>query len=1412
MFRGIKIALAFLLLFSFGCTGSTISTKSLAVPNLSLSQMPAALPADTDVKINYKSVQDGNKTINSVTLEYSLDGGVSWVRDANASATGPDSFCNWHTPATDYSTVKIRITTKDNRGLSSATQVSNLFQILTNHLKLTVDNSTVVANFQSAPTSNTNSATFTGTCVPGYSLHFYGGIVPQLPSAVASNYTNDENANASISCQTSAGSAIGGIWSLTVTDPSHVNYNFSYYVQASDIAGNTALVGFIWERTALGPVITANTLAINQSTGSFPVTTYRSYNKMSATVTDLYSPITAVCTKRYPGNLVKVASNGSLVLKSGTAVPAPAKANDTNFNCSSITAQTGSAPFSYNYTGNVSAGVIPGVVQNEFIWFFNAAGNISQPPSGQLAATVGFDVASINYLPANPPLFNSILVTNTATPHLPPLPSEMVISSGSNAYIQWNIADNNGGNTLPPGSIGLSFTQDEVRYSTIVGGLSNVSNGCVLSSGFTGCYIWTPTLLNKNYLKVRVSATNSMGLLGYGSSAALNMGKNTGFGLNWLAGNTDLGVGGSAGAAIFEPIQNGGQYHDGHSFVVASDGTLYYRHAALGIVKVDPDTGVVSTYVPINSTAGAGSGSTASTVASLTLPNPFSASVWLSIDSSDHLLVWVSDRILSINTATGAVSTLIGGGASTSTTGPITATSLLISGAASLMQPLPNGDLVFQSNNDSGSSMPISVTSATQTPVLRYFHATADTSANHAWAAGQVTSMKINFGSGAGAMISAGSTFNQPSPTQGTVAEYYSGYNVASTYGISANRIASFAYRFGASLGSTYSGSNTASITAFLNALQTGGQGHSVAMSFGVNPMALVSGYSVATNNGTASNLITTAFSGGSGTYDPGTGSATILPNVSFPVGNEGVITGYSSTTGFGYSLDDYLDFGFFNAPNGDLYSISRWDSALEKYSPATNLWSIILGGNGPGSCVDGTLATSCNVMLQDAFVTAAGQIYFVDAGVIRAIDDNGKVITVFGQSKTFGDQQPALTARFDSISWLDLTTTSVSNGIGGTISNIIVPDSPENQIRLIDYAGTCGGAGNKANYSKCTPGNMVTLAGNSNSVTGTILNGASANTSMPMLISNQQDIVAITNIPGTQDFLMGISGLLYKYVSNTGLWSQLSATPNTSGNYFSNDGVAVSAVIYDYTPSIFGINANGFLVADHHWTGSVYTDSRYNRVSSSDNFTSNFINNLYLGEASTADDSSTSASFHYCADGTSLSSSNSCNVPEEYGVTRSTYDSSNHEWMILDAYYYPTTVKVFPDTITGGSVSSITLNNAAKSFVYVPWSSIPSKGAIYYCAKSDGMIHMVPDSSKPSVNDVALSWPTNLIGTTQVSCTGKSISYVPSVPGVLPSALIFPITQNGLGGVIEYIGPKEECISKNGPITQANGGYVCPQ
>src|SRR5262249_51489936 len=159
--------------------------------------------------------------------------------------------------------------------------------------------------------------------------------------------------------------------------------------------------------------------------------------------------------------------------------------------------------------------------------------------------------------------------------------------------------------------------------------------GAVDTNPKTGCFYWSSAPAS-SYFKVRVVATD-INAASTVTSAIPPM--NVFPPINFLAGNPDPGLGGSSSALPFKNRQigpitsqsNTTTNWDVGSFVVTSQGGIYFRDYDNGVLWVDPANGNVSRLIAITGTA-TGDGGPA---ASATLNWPYR----LDLDYEDRLYI-----------------------------------------------------------------------------------------------------------------------------------------------------------------------------------------------------------------------------------------------------------------------------------------------------------------------------------------------------------------------------------------------------------------------------------------------------------------------------------------------------------------------------------------------------------------------------------------------------------------------------------------------------------------------------------------------------------------------------------------------------------------------------------------------------
>lgn len=111
-----------------------------------------------------------------------------------------------------------------------------------------------------------------------------------------------------------------------------------------------------------------------------------------------------------------------------------------------------------------------------------------------------------------------------------------------------------------------------------------------------------------------------------------------------------------------------------------------------------------------------------------------------------------------------------------------------------------------------------------------------------------------------------------------------------------------------------------------------------------------------------------------------------------------------------------------FTGMDGKLYAITKLSGRIQRYDPVSKTWPVILG-NGMGNCTDGTAALSCKALIDDAFVTKNGKIFFMDNGRLRTVTSAGNIATIYGQSYTEGNGGNPLQARFGVLAEVNAAT-----------------------------------------------------------------------------------------------------------------------------------------------------------------------------------------------------------------------------------------------------------------------------------------------------------------------------------------------------------------------------------------------------
>ncbi|AZZ37797.1 hypothetical protein CIK05_13640 [Bdellovibrio sp. qaytius] len=327
-----------------------------------------------------------------------------------------------------------------------------------------------------------------------------------------------------------------------------------------------------------------------------------------------------------------------------------------------------------------------GFVQNTYqvsIWAMDFAGNMSSLTNG--TGVESKDKITIAYNPAVAPTITNMIASTNDSSSQSPSKSETTFSLNQDVFVRWNVTDTD----LLTAPISLYYTLDEENFIEVPGAqnITNVSVGCSPGASFTGCRkIAAPS---DKYFKIQIKVKDQSGLVSLSATPALNTDK-----FSIVAGNTDLGINGSANKAIFlSQVRAADVPGDFGTLAVSSKGKVYFMDATRGVLLVDPVDGVQKVFLEKGSTK-TGDGGPVSMATTI-------GNGKITIDYQDRLLIFDGDRIRRVE-SDGTINTIIGGGTITTYTKAVAAKSLKFSTSMNmytLLQVLPNGNIWFTLGN-----------------------------------------------------------------------------------------------------------------------------------------------------------------------------------------------------------------------------------------------------------------------------------------------------------------------------------------------------------------------------------------------------------------------------------------------------------------------------------------------------------------------------------------------------------------------------------------------------------------------------------------------------------------------------------------------------------------------------------------
>lgn len=435
---------------------------------------------------------------------------------------------------------------------------------------------------------------------------------------------------------------------------------------------------------------------------------------------------------------------------------------------------------------------------------------------------------------------------------------------------------------------------------------------------------------------------------------------------------------------------------------------------------------------------------------------------------------------------------------------------------------------------------------------------------------------------------------------------------------------------------------------------------------------------------------------------------------------------------------DSYRYYTYMNhtGMNGENYIAIHRNYIMKMNFDGT--YTKVLGHGTVGECPDGTAATSCMVDVQNLFVTSTGKIYFTDRGVIRTVESDGTVKTLFGQRLTYGHNVNALNARMSNVSKV---------------------------IRLDD--GKIITNDNGGNYIK-----EFTIEGNINIIAG---DGAVRNANLSLLANsysvNNSDWIGADKVTGEvyATYLDSFYGNYMKLNRSTGYWEHVIGS-STGISYTSADGELGSNVLATSSNSynrglIMGFQNGHLVLARMSWnpTQQLYEHFMIKTYNSADGFRQS-----HLGGVTGLPGTPRSP-----CDATTATTAATCSMPYWDTFFNFQWDSVNNRW--ITAIANGGTQKDIYEIYPAGNIKKIgyTAGNIDDSFLYLNQSG---EDIFYYC--NGGKIRKYNITTQTDLGYMTWSMP-------NLTCRGKNMDY-----NSTNNSIIFAFEQNGLFGVAEYFLP----------------------
>lgn len=400
-----------------------------------------------------------------------------------------------------------------------------------------------------------------------------------------------------------------------------------------------------------------------------------------------------------------------------------------------------------------------------------------------------------------------------------------------------------------------------------------------------------------------------------------------------------------------------------------------------------------------------------------------------------------------------------------------------------------------------------------------------------------------------------------------------------------------------------------------------------------------------------------------------------------------------------------------------------------------------VLGEGTKGECPDGTAALSCLADIQNFFVSATGKMYFTDRGVIRTVDENGNVKTLFGQKLSYGDGVNALNARMSDVTRAYYTNSGkiITNDRGG---NYIKEFIPEGNINII------AGDGAARNITVGTPALGQSIL--------------------------EADWIVVDKITGDLfgPYLHHGYGTYARLSRATGLWSHIIGNQAGGTHFTAADGTVgldIDAQQNEYNRGLPMSFVNNQLLINrmrHNYADRRWEDTMMKAYDAGDSYRQSHL----VGIPGWAPDNNDR---NLCDASTPVPAA-TCDFPHWDSIRDVQWDSVNGRYIFAFMYGNGSEREVY-EMYPGGNIRLMgqTAQAIHDNFVFL-WEG--GQEMFYYCNGTKIRKHNF--TTNIDLGELPWSMP-------NLSCRGISMSY-----NSVNNSLVFPFAQNGLNGVAEYYLP----------------------